>query len=163
VDQKVVADVSRGLPFAEGQIDLLVSRVVFEHIDGVPAAIAQIARVMKPGGRTIHFMPGRNALFAVAARSLPFGPLLRLVHFTMPATVGGVEFDVHYDETEPVAIERLFSEAGFRNVSVEWTAAQAGYFKPVTPLYLLVALYQSIVKALGLRRLAAYLIVSAER
>jgi SAM-dependent methyltransferase len=162
-DEKIVADVARGLPFADGQIDLLVSRVVFEHIDGVPDAVGQIARVMKPGGRTIHLMPGRNALFALAARLLPFERLLRVLHFVLPATAGHVEFDVHYDHTEPVAIKRLFVEAGFRNVTVEWTAAQADYFRPVAPLYLLVALYQWLVRALGIKRLAAYLIVAAER
>ena len=162
-DEKVVADAARGLPFGDAQIDLLVSRVVFEHIDGVPAAIEHVARVMKPGGRTIHLMPGRNALFALAARLLPFEPLLRVLHFAVPGTPGHVEFDVHYDHTEPMAIKHLFEAAGFRNVTVEWTAAQAAYFRPVAPLYLLVAIYQRLVKALGLKRLAAYLIVSADR
>jgi ubiquinone/menaquinone biosynthesis C-methylase UbiE len=162
-DEKIVADVASGLPFADGQIDLLVSRVVFEHIDGVPDAIAQIARVMKPGGRTIHLMPGRNALFALAARFLPFEAMLRALHFVLPTTAGHVEFDVHYDHTEPVAMKQLFVEAGFHNVTVEWTAAQADYFRPVVPLYLLVALYQWLVRALGIKRLAAYLIVAAER
>jgi SAM-dependent methyltransferase len=162
-DETVVADVSKGLPFGDGEVDLLVSRALLEHVDGVPAAINHVARVMKPGGRTIHFMPARNALFAFAARLLPFGPLLALLHFAMPSTAGQVEFEVFYDQTEPQAIRRLFESAGFRSVTVEWTAAQADYFKPVTPLYLLVALYQRLVRAVGLSRLAGYLIVSAER
>jgi SAM-dependent methyltransferase len=163
VDEKLVADVSKGLPFEDGQVDLLVSQVLFEHIDGVPAAVSHISRVMKPGGRTIHYMPSRNALFALTARLLPFELLLRLLHFARPDTVGTVEFDVHYDHTEPAAIERLFTEAGFRNVKVQWTASQADYFKPVTPVYILVAAYQKLVEALCLRRLAAYLVVYAER
>lgn len=162
-DEKVVADVAEGLPFADGEVDLVVSRVLFEHIDGVASAIAHIARVLKPGGRTIHFMPGRYALFAIAARVLPFEPLLRLLHAIRPETVGRVEFNVHYDHTEPVAIRRLFVDAGFRNITVEWTSAQADYFKPISPLYLFVALYERLVRALGLSRLAAYLIVSGER
>jgi ubiquinone/menaquinone biosynthesis C-methylase UbiE len=80
-DETAVADVARGLPFADGEVDLLVSRVLLEHVDGVPAAIQHIARVMKPGGRTIHFMPGRNARFALAARMLQFGAPVRLLHF----------------------------------------------------------------------------------
>jgi SAM-dependent methyltransferase len=163
VDETAVADVSKGLPFADGEVDLLVSRVLLEHVDGVASAVGHIARVMKPGGRTIHFMPGRNALFALAARLLPFESLLGLLHLTRPETIGTVEFEVHYDQTEPVAIRRLFAEAGFRNVTVEWTAAQADYFKPIAPLYLLVALYGTVVRAMGLSRLAGYLIVSAER
>jgi 2-polyprenyl-6-hydroxyphenyl methylase/3-demethylubiquinone-9 3-methyltransferase len=162
-DETVVADVSKGLPFADGEVDLLVSFTLLEHVDGVDAAIRHIARVVRPCGRTIHMMPGRYALFAVAARLLPFGPLLRLLHFVIPESAGTVEFEVYYDDTEPVAIERLFTEAGFRNVTIEWTAAQASYFKALTPAYLLVALYASLVRTFGASRLAAYVIVSAER
>lgn len=161
-DETIVADVAKGLPFDDGRIDLLVSHALLEHVDGVPAAIGHIARVMKPGGRTIHYMPSRNALFAIAARLLPFDQLLRLLHFTRPETIDRVEFEVHYDHTEPVAIRRLFTEAGFRSVTVEWTAAQADYFKPIVPLYLAVACYEAVVRRLGLSRLAAYLVVSAE-
>jgi SAM-dependent methyltransferase len=162
-DEKIVADVARGLPFADGEVDLLVSRVVLEHVDGVPAAARHMARAIKLGGRTIHFVPGRWSTFAIAARVLPFGPLLKLLHFAIPSSAGVVEFDVHYDHTDPVALERVFREAGFRDVRVSWTAAQADYFKPVLPLYLLVALYQTLVRVLGLRRLAAYSIVDARR
>ena len=162
-DEVVVADVAKGLPFADGEVDLLVSRVVLEHVDGVPGAVGHMARVIKPGGRTIHFVPGRWATFAIAARLLPFKPLLRLLHFAVPASIGVVEFDVHYDKTDPVALERLFRRAGFRDVRVSWTAAQADYYKAFAPAFLLIVAYQALVRALGLRRLAAYVIVDARR
>ena len=40
-----------GLPFAGGSFDAVVACLVFEHIDEVDAAIAEIARVLQPGGR----------------------------------------------------------------------------------------------------------------
>jgi ubiquinone/menaquinone biosynthesis C-methylase UbiE len=162
-DEKVLADVAQGLPFADGEVDLLVSRVVLEHVDGVPQAIGHIARVLKPGARTIHFVPGRYATFALATHVLPFQLLLRILHFAVPGSVGVVEFDVHYDQTDPVALERLFRAAGFRDVQVSWTAAQADYFKAFLPAYLAVALYQTLVRVLGVRRLAAYVVVDARR
>jgi ubiquinone/menaquinone biosynthesis C-methylase UbiE len=162
-DRTVVANIAESIPFADAEVDLLVSRVVLEHVDGVPGAIGHMARVVKPGGRTIHFVPGRFATFAIAARLLPFKPLLRLLHFAVPGSVGVVEFDVHYDRTDPVALERLFREAGFRDVRVTWTAAQADYYKTFAPAYLLIVAYQTLVRALGLRRLAAYVVVDARR
>lgn len=162
-DVTKIANVAEGLPFADGEVDLLVSRVVLEHVDGVNEAIGHIHRVLKPGGRTIHFVPGRFATFALAARLLPFKPLLRLLHFAIPASAGVVEFDVYYDDTDPVALERLFREAGFSDVEVVWTAAQADYFKPFLPAYLLIALYQGLVRLLRIRRLAAYSVVDARR
>jgi hypothetical protein len=74
-----------------------------------------------------------------------------------------VEFDVFYDHTEPDALERLFREAGFRDVRVGWTAAQADYFRAFLPAYLLIVAYQTLVRRLGLRRLAAYVVVDARR
>jgi ubiquinone/menaquinone biosynthesis C-methylase UbiE len=162
-DETRVADIAQGLPFGDAEVDLLVSRVVLEHVDGVPAAIGHMHRVLKPGGRTIHFVPGRFALFALAAKLLPFPPLLRLLHFAIPASAGVVEFDVHYDQTDPVALKQLFERTGFRDVRVRWTAAQADYFKVVFPAYVLVAAYQTLVRLLRLRRLAAYVVVDARR
>jgi SAM-dependent methyltransferase len=162
-DAKVVANVAEGLPFGDGEVDLLVSRVVLEHVDGVPDAVRHIHRVLKPGGRTIHFVPGRFALFAMAARILPFKPLLALLHFVSPSSVGVVEFDVHYDHTDPVAIERVFRKAGFREVTVTWTSAQADYFRAFLPAFIATAAYQTLVRVFGLRRLAAYVMVDARR
>lgn len=162
-DETHVADVATGLPFSAGEVDLLVSRVVLEHVDGVPAAIGHMHRALKPGGRTIHFAPCRYATFAIAARILPFKPLLGLLHLAIPGSVGVVEFDVHYDSTDPVALEQAFRDAGFRDVTVTWTAAQADYYKAFLPAYVAVALYQSLVSRLKLRRLAAYVVVDARR
>lgn len=162
-DRTVVADVATGLPFQDGEIDLLVSRVALEHVSDVPAAVRHMARAVRPGGRTVHFVPGRYAIFAIVARVLPFKPLLGLLHLAIPHSVGVIEFDVHYDRTDPVALAGEFEAAGFSDVQVFWTAAQADYFKPFVPAFLLVAAYQSLVRVMGVRRLAAYVMVDARR
>jgi len=45
-----------GLPFAEASFDRAVACLVFEHIDAVDAAIAEVARVLEPGGRFCFFL-----------------------------------------------------------------------------------------------------------
>jgi len=42
------------LPFADGTFDAVVACLVFEHIDAVDEATAEVARVLAPGGR-FHF------------------------------------------------------------------------------------------------------------
>lgn len=42
------------LPFGDGAFDAVIACLVFEHIDEVDAAIAEVARVLEPGGR-FHF------------------------------------------------------------------------------------------------------------
>lgn len=44
------------LPFADASFDAAVACLVFEHIDAVDAAIAEVARVLRPGGRFAFFL-----------------------------------------------------------------------------------------------------------
>ena len=45
-----------GLPFAGGAFDHVVACLVFEHIRDVDDAIAEVARVLEPGGRFTFFL-----------------------------------------------------------------------------------------------------------
>ncbi|MCY7300676.1 MAG: class I SAM-dependent methyltransferase [Ilumatobacteraceae bacterium] len=44
------------LPFADGTFDAVVACLVFEHIRDVDSAIAEVARVLRPGGRLCFFL-----------------------------------------------------------------------------------------------------------
>ncbi len=44
------------LPFADGSFDAVVACLVFEHIDDVDGAIAEVARVLEPSGRFVFFL-----------------------------------------------------------------------------------------------------------
>lgn len=44
------------LPFADDSFDAAVACLVFEHIDEVDAAIAEVARVLQPGGQFSFFL-----------------------------------------------------------------------------------------------------------
>ena len=44
------------LPFADASFDAVVACLVFEHIDEVDQAIAEVARVLQPGGRFCFFL-----------------------------------------------------------------------------------------------------------
>lgn len=162
-DRTMVADVSRDIPFSDGEVDLLVSRTLLEHVPDVQGAATAMARVLKPGAETIHLLPCRYALFAVVARVIPFGVAKRLLHFTIPESKGVVEFEVVYDRGHPRALERVFTEAGFREVRVECTWDQAAYFHSLFPAFLVVLLYQRLAALLRVRALASYAIVRAVR
>jgi len=45
-----------GLPFFDETFDAVVACLVFEHIQDVDTAIAEVARVLKPGGRFCFFL-----------------------------------------------------------------------------------------------------------
>jgi SAM-dependent methyltransferase len=45
------------LPFADDSFDMVVSNQVFEHVPELGKAIAEIARVLKPGGKLVTLFP----------------------------------------------------------------------------------------------------------
>jgi SAM-dependent methyltransferase len=162
-DEVRVADVAKGLPFEDGEVSLLVSRTLLEHVGGGPAAIENIGRVVAPGGRTIHLVPCRNALFARAGQLVPWRVAKPAVDLLFPSAKGIIDFEPFYDHCEPHALERLLRNAGFSKVRVDVSWAQTDYFQPFFPLFLVVWAYQALMRRLNVRRLAAYAIVDAVR
>ena len=61
----VAAASGYALPFANGTFDLVFSLFALEHIPDRRATLAEIARVLAPGGVTVHAVPG--AMWALAA------------------------------------------------------------------------------------------------
>jgi ubiquinone/menaquinone biosynthesis C-methylase UbiE len=163
VDETRLADVAAGLPFADGEVSLLVSRTLLEHVKGVPAAIQNIGRVTAAGGRTIHLVPCRNSVFAIAARLVPWRVAKPILDRLVPSAEGVVEFEPFYDHCEPETLRRLFVEAGFEEVRIRACWSQADYFQSLFPVFLLVWAYQALLRRFRVERFAAYAIVDARR
>ncbi|HEY81342.1 MAG TPA: class I SAM-dependent methyltransferase [Anaerolineae bacterium] len=51
------------LPFAAASFDTVLSHEVLEHVQDDAAAMSEIARVLKPGGRAVIFAPNRLYFF----------------------------------------------------------------------------------------------------
>ena len=51
-----VRGLATGLPFPDARFDAVVACLVFEHIDDADTAIAEVARVLRPGGRFLFFL-----------------------------------------------------------------------------------------------------------
>jgi SAM-dependent methyltransferase len=47
------------LPFDEDEFDFVFSTVVMEHVTNPGSALAEIARVLRPGGLSVHVFPAR--------------------------------------------------------------------------------------------------------
>jgi SAM-dependent methyltransferase len=52
-----------GLPFPEASFDLILSHEVLEHVQDDRKAAAEMARVLRPGGRAVIFVPNRGYPF----------------------------------------------------------------------------------------------------
>lgn len=49
-------------PYPDNSFDIVVSNQVLEHVVSLPPFLAQLSRVLNPGGYSMHVFPMRNAL-----------------------------------------------------------------------------------------------------
>lgn len=60
------------LPFPDGFFELVVSFSVFEHLAEYPRALAEVARVLRPGGLFLLGMPAVNRVMELGFRAIGF-------------------------------------------------------------------------------------------
>jgi len=139
-----VADAER-IPYEDNTFDLVVGHAVLHHIPDVPAALAEVLRVLKPGGRFV---------FAGEPTTVGNGYARRLADLTWNVTIRAVklpglgswrrpqaeidensraaalEWVVDLHTFEPKDIEQMATNAGAEQVETateEFTAAMLGW------------------------------------
>ena len=60
---RIVGDAGGPLPLADGSIDVVCALDILEHLDDDAAAARELARVTRPGGHVIAFVPAFNSLW----------------------------------------------------------------------------------------------------
>ena len=63
------------IPFDDNTFDVIISDQVFEHVQNYPEALAEIKRILKPGGSSLHIIPfqvqtHRGAPFYTVGRNI---------------------------------------------------------------------------------------------
>ncbi len=99
----VVADV-RAIPFRDGAFDAAYSMGTVEHFDETEPALAEIARVVRPGGRAVIGVPNRHDPFL---RPLMVAILYRLGLY-------GYGLEKSYSRAE---LRRMCERAGFAQIN----------------------------------------------
>jgi SAM-dependent methyltransferase len=118
-----VAGDLRELDGAENLYDMMISRMVFEHIDGVPQAWRNIRRLLRPGGIGLAFFPTLYAWPFLVNYVIPEKASRALVHALFPNRADDGDdpkFPALYDHciTSERRIRRMLAPAGFSDVHI---------------------------------------------
>lgn len=163
VEDRVVGDATKGLPFADASFDIITSRSLLEHLSDTAGFFRNAQAVLRPGGSFIHLCPGKFAPFALCNQLLPDRLAQRLLYFFQPDFRAECGFKAYYDGTHYEGIRRRLEQAGFTDIRIHLRYYQSIYFDFFVPLYLVSLAWDLAAWALGARNLASQLIVVAQK
>jgi SAM-dependent methyltransferase len=127
----VAGDIDRSW---EGRFDLIISRMVFEHVRNAPRAWANMRNLLAPGGVAMAFHPTLYAPPFVINLLLPESLTARVLRFFFRYRHDGgyPKFPARYEMcfTEPSKVEPILAECGFSQVLIApfW---RHGYFRHI--------------------------------
>lgn len=161
-DETKVANVSQRLPFSAEEVDVIVSRMVLEHLEKLEGFVADAERTLKKGGHFIHLFPSKFAPFTLINQALPNVLAKKVLHFFSPRGAG-TGFPSFYDTCFYTGICKLLKEYDFEIVEMHLSYYQSRYFDFFVPLYLISALYEMLIRTLEVKDLCAYVLIVARK
>jgi SAM-dependent methyltransferase len=114
------------LPFRGGAFDLVSANMVVEHISRPEEFLADIRRVLAPGGKFVFHTPNVNYPLVWVAKLIPYRIRKRLVYWIEGRAEDDV-FPTYYRMNSLSAIRRQAARAGFHVLILE-TVNSSGTF-----------------------------------
>jgi SAM-dependent methyltransferase len=115
-------------PVADGVVDLAVSDWVLEHVQDPESFVAELTRVLRPGGVFLARTVSRNSLLSIGARLVPNRAHARVLNVLQPRRLEKDVFATAYRMNTRPALHALFDR------DFEWAAASRTgldqYLKP---------------------------------
>ncbi|MBV9633666.1 MAG: methyltransferase domain-containing protein [Methylobacteriaceae bacterium] len=142
-----------------GVYDLIVSRMVLEHVVDVPRAWANMRALLAPGGVALAFVPTLYAPPFLINKSIPEAVSARLLRTFFPRRHAGIQpkFPARYEWCfgDQRKLEPMLAAAGFSQTLVLpfWTH---GYFRRLPLLREMDSAVQHLARARDWRGLTTY-------
>ena len=133
-DRAIVSDVAA---CREQRVaDLVVCKSTLEHVENTEAALAAMARLLRPGGTLLLFAPSRNALYARLNLLLPERMKRGLLAAFFPGKADHLGFPARYDRCTPRNFRRFALRQELEGIEVRPYYASS-YFSVAFPIYVL--------------------------
>lgn len=111
LDDALVFDPSKPLPYPDNSFDIIVSRYVFEHVDDPQMTSSELLRVLKPGGWICAVTPNGVGYVALAARAVPNRLHVGALKLIQPGRKAEDIFPTRYKLNSISALRRYFGQS----------------------------------------------------
>lgn len=128
IDEFHLIDPAGGWPIPDASVDLAVSDWVIEHVVDPRAFVAELTRVLRPGGAFVARSVSRHSLLALAARAVPNHRHADVVARLQPGRQAADVFPTAYRMNSKKALAELLDR------DYDWSVSHRGglnhYFHP---------------------------------
>ena len=160
-DETVVADAATPQPALESRFDLVISRFVLEHVDDLERTLAVMRGYLRPGGRLLAYLSGRNSPASALNRVLPESVAATLV----VRLTGRDRESIHparYDRCTYNGLRAALG-AGWADLEVVPCYSAEKYFRFSRPVHAAYCVYEELAYRAQARRLASHYLIDATR
>lgn len=116
LDEAHVVPAGTPLPLPDASVDLVVSDHVFEHVEDPDAVVAELERVVRPGGWICARTPNRHGYIALGARLVPNRLHARALSSLQPGRHERDVFPTRYRLNTPAQLRQHFPPDRFETV-----------------------------------------------
>jgi SAM-dependent methyltransferase len=145
------------LPFADGSFDLVSANMVVEHVADPRRMLAEIHRVLRPGGAFAFHTSSRLHWPLWLAARVPDRLKLALTEYLEDRRAADV-FPTHYRLNDDRAVRTLAAAAGFRLERLDYVSTSAVSVM-LGPLVLVELFWIRLLRLRALARLRSNLLV----
>ena len=147
----------------EKQYDLILSRMVLEHVPNNTRSWASIHRALKPGGKAIHIFPSGYHPFSLVTRLVGNHWQKRLIRLFRPSAASVTGYPAFYNRCSPHALRHTLRQSGFVEADLRTNYAATGYFKFFFPAYLAIVLFNNLCQRTGISLFCSNIFVAVRR
>ena len=133
------------IPYDDERFDLAMANNVLEHLERPAEVLAEVARVLRPGGRFVAKTPNRTHYIPLASRLTP-----HRFHQWYNGLRGMDADDIyptHYRANTAAAIRREAAAVGLEVERIERIEGRPEYLRLAAPLYACGYAYERVVNA----------------
>lgn len=114
---RLAAGLIEAPPYADGSFDLVTCSWVIEHLRDPARALAQVRRVLRPGGHLVFLTPNALNYVTWLGRLAPARLQSALVQ-RLYRRAEADTFPVYYRANTPAQLDRLLNDSGLRRVEL---------------------------------------------
>lgn len=143
--------------------DLIILRKVLEHFENNHLVFEKLKKILKADGKILAVTPSNLHPFSIINQIIPHSLKVLLLKKLMPwVEKGRIGWKAYYHKCNIRAMEKLANKYDLKVARSYFDYNSSSYFAFFPPLFLLIVLYEELVKKLKLKLLCATFVVQLE-